>query len=185
MRCRPEHLHSTRRQVDDEDGVIPHQAAARPDFRGEEIGSGDRAPMRAQERLPRRGPVRHGRKAVRFQDPGNRRSADAVPEVCQRALNPRIAPRRVLRHHAHDQPADLPEHASTARRRLRVCPLPRDQVPVPTQQRIGGDDRGDLAQPPTPQPVRPNGEPPPVVIGQVQAPSDYPRSAMSRSAACD
>jgi hypothetical protein len=39
------------------------------------------------------------------------------------------------------------------------------------RQRIGGDDGGDLVQPPTPQPVRPNGEPSPVVIGQAQAPS--------------
>jgi hypothetical protein len=126
--------------------------------------------MRAQERLPRRWSFRHGRKAVRLQDPGNRRSADAVSEVLQRPLNPRIAPRRIPRRHAHDQLADLRERASTARRWVRVRPLPRNELPVPAQQRIGGDDRSDLAQPPTAQPVRPNSEPPPVVIGQAQVP---------------
>jgi hypothetical protein len=33
----------------------------------------------------------------------------------------------------------------------------------------GGDDRGDLAQPPTAQAVRPSSKPAPVVIGQLQA----------------
>jgi len=41
---------------------------------------------------------------------------------------------------------------------------------VPAQQGIGGDNRRDLAQPPTAQAVRPHGQPAPVVIGQVQAP---------------
>ena len=40
---------------------------------------------------------------------------------------------------------------------------------MPAQERIGGDDRGDLAQPPTAQAVRPSRKPAPVVIGQLQA----------------
>ena len=40
---------------------------------------------------------------------------------------------------------------------------------MPAQERIWGDDRGDLAQPPTAQPVRPHGKPTPLVIGQLQA----------------
>jgi hypothetical protein len=39
----------------------------------------------------------------------------------------------------------------------------------PAQERIGGDDRGDLTQPPTTQAIRTHGKPAPVVIGQRQA----------------
>jgi hypothetical protein len=49
------------------------------------------------------------------------------------------------------QAPDLREHASTARRSPRVRPFPRDELPVPAQQRIWSDDRGDLAQPATAQ----------------------------------
>ena len=41
---------------------------------------------------------------------------------------------------------------------------------MPAEQRVGRDDRGDLAQRLTAQPERPHGEPPPVVIGQTQTP---------------
>jgi hypothetical protein len=37
------------------------------------------------------------------------------------------------------------EHAGTLRH-LRVRPLPRDSLPMPPQNRVGGDDRGDIAQ---------------------------------------
>jgi hypothetical protein len=40
---------------------------------------------------------------------------------------------------------------------------------VPAQERVWGDDRGDLAQAPTAQAVRPHGQLAPVVVGQRQA----------------
>ena len=47
--------------------------------------------------------------------------------------------------------------------------IPRDELSVPAQERIGGDDRGDIAQLPTAQTMRPHGQPARVDIGQLQA----------------
>jgi hypothetical protein len=41
---------------------------------------------------------------------------------------------------------------------------------MPSENRVGGDDGGDLMQPSTPQAVPTHGEPPPLLIGQLQAP---------------
>lgn len=42
---------------------------------------------------------------------------------------------------------------------------------MPSQNRVGRDDRGDLTQSSTSQPVPAHGEPTPFVIGQSKAPS--------------
>ena len=101
MRRRPEDLDPPRGEVDDKHRVERDQATPRPHFRREEIRAGDRAPVRAQKRLPRCRTLRHGRDAVRPQNPGNRRAADAMPEILERALDPRVAPRRILLRHPH------------------------------------------------------------------------------------
>jgi hypothetical protein len=41
---------------------------------------------------------------------------------------------------------------------------------MPAQQGVGRDDRRNLAQPATAKPVRPHGEPPPIVVPQLDAP---------------
>ena len=56
---------------------------------------------------------------------------------------------------AYDNRRRISASTPLARRLPRVRPLPRDEPPVPAQERIGGNDRGDLAQPPTAQAVRP------------------------------
>ena len=96
MRCRPENLHTAGRQIDDEHRVVRHGALPRPNFGGEEIRSGDRAPMRAEKRLPRCRALRNRRQARRLQDPLNRRAAHAVADVLVRALDPRVPPRRIF-----------------------------------------------------------------------------------------
>jgi len=65
-------VHTARGEVDDKHRVVGHQAAPRPDFRGEEICGRDRAPMGAQKRLPRGRALRDRGQARRFQDPPNR-----------------------------------------------------------------------------------------------------------------
>ena len=42
---------------------------------------------------------------------------------------------------------------------------------MPSEQRVGGDDRRDVAQRLASQPVGPHGEPAPVVLGEAQTPS--------------
>src|SRR5438034_6847435 len=61
----------------------------------------------------------------------------------------RVAPRGILLGHAHDEPSDLREHARTPAPPLRVRPFARDELPMPPENRVGRDNRGDLAQPAT------------------------------------
>ena len=72
MRRRPEDLHPPRRQLDDNHRIERHESPPRPHFGREEIRTGDLAPVRPQKRLPRCRTLRHGRDAVRPQDPCNR-----------------------------------------------------------------------------------------------------------------
>ena len=53
---------------------------------------------------------------------------------------------------------------------MHVRPLARDELSMPSEQRVGGDDRRDVAHRLASQPVSPHGEPAPVVIGETQAP---------------
>jgi hypothetical protein len=68
-----------------------------------------------------------------------------MADVLQRALNPRVAPRRILGGHPHNEPLNLWHHAAPARR-AGVRPFPGDQLPVPTQQCVWRRDRGNLLQ---------------------------------------
>ena len=83
---------------------------------------------------------------VRLQDPRDRRAADPMADILQRTNDPSVAPRGVVLGHQHDQTPDLREHARTAATPLRVRPLPRDQLPMPPENRVGRDDRGDLTE---------------------------------------
>ena len=89
-----------------------------------------------------------------------------MADVLQRAEDPRVAPRGILLGHPHDQTPDLREHARTTASPLRVRPFPRDQLPMPPQNRVGRDDRGDLTKAATAQPVSVHGQPPAFLIGQ-------------------
>src|SRR5882762_725237 len=93
-----------------------------------------------------------------------------MPKLLKGTLNPCVSPRRILLGHLDDQATDLGEHDAAAGLTARVGPLPRNQLAVPAQQRVRGDDRGDLAQPLTAYAVRPYSKPAPVLIGQLQTP---------------
>jgi hypothetical protein len=53
---------------------------------------------------------------------------------------------------------------------LAVGPFPGDELPVPSEQRVRRDDRRDVTQGLAAQPVGSRGKPPPVVIGESEAP---------------
>ena len=89
-------------------------------------------------------------------------------QILQRALDARVAPPRVLSRHPHDEAADLREHTGPSGTPFRVRPFPGDEVPVPSQNRVGRDDRRDLRQHPTTQPFAEGGQPSPVTIRQPQ-----------------
>jgi hypothetical protein len=63
--------------------------------------------VRQQECAPRRRPLRHWRNPVRLERSGNRRTADAMAEVLQSALDSGVSPVRVLFRHPDDHASDL------------------------------------------------------------------------------
>jgi len=76
-----QHLHPPGREINHEHRVERHEAARRPYLGREEVGSGDRAPMRAQKRLPRRRAVRCGKQTAGLHNPRDRRASDLPPQV--------------------------------------------------------------------------------------------------------
>ena len=94
-----------------------------------------------------------------------------MPEILERPADSGVAPRRVLFRHAHDESRDVGEHARTTALPPRVRPLARDQLPMPPQNRVGRDKRGDLSQPATTQQVPAHGQPTPIIIAQPEASS--------------
>ena len=68
-----------------------------------------------------------------------------MADILEGALYPRVAPRRILPGHAHDQTPNLGEHAAPTHPGRRVRPFAGDQLSVPAEQRVGRDDRGDFA----------------------------------------
>src|SRR5258706_7186442 len=89
-----------------------------------------------------------------------------MADILQRTLDPRVAPGRILFRHPHDEPLDFGEYAATAGPTRGTRPLPRDEFPMPAQNRVGGDDRGDLPQPMTAQPMSVLGQSTTLLVGQ-------------------
>ena len=74
-----------------------------------------------------------------------------MPELSQFALNAAVAPAVVLTSHPDNQVADGLPQARPAHPPGHVGPLPGDQTAMPAHQRIGGDERGDGVERPSPE----------------------------------
>jgi hypothetical protein len=96
-----------------------------------------------------------------------------VAEILERALHPRVPPRRILLRHPPYQLADFGEDTTTACSCRCVRPLAGDELPVPAEQRVGRDDRRHVAQCLPAHSVGARGESPPVLVGEPQAPSTH------------
>jgi hypothetical protein len=91
--------------------------------------------------------MRGGRAGSRgLSGPWQRCSAQRPTQVLQRSLDPRVAPRGILRGHPQNERRDLPHDPRTAWSLRLERPLPGDQVTVPPEDCVGGHDRGDLTQ---------------------------------------
>jgi hypothetical protein len=121
------------------------EAARGTDLDGEEVGCGDRAGMRVQERAPRGRSLWRRRDSGRLQDLGDGGPRHFVADVRERADDARVAPARVLPGHADGQPADARHDCWPARAPVlgRGRPLRRDEAAMPAHERVGCHDRGD------------------------------------------
>ena len=124
--------------------------------------------MRPQKCLPRGRSLGHRGDAVRLQDPRNRGSPDTMPDVLQCPAHARVAPGGILLGHPHDQAPNLHEDARTTAAPLRVRPLAGDELPMPAENRVGRDDRGDVTKAPTPQAVAVPGQSPAFLVAQAK-----------------
>jgi len=139
----PAEVHAAGGQFDEEQHVDPLQQHG---VDGEEVTGQDRLGLCGEELLPGR-PA----SAWRWVHPGvvgdlpNRAGRDPVAEPGQVALDPSVAPGRVLCRQPQHQQADLPVDWWATRPGVRIGPMPGDQLPVPAKQ--GG--RGDEERRPT------------------------------------
>src|SRR5262245_52273096 len=90
-----------------------------------------------------------------------------MANVAQRALDPRIAPRRIVSRHPHDELTNL-EQDTAPSRSPAVRPLPRDQLTVPPKQSVRRRNRGDLPQDRTADSVRSDSQPTAILVRETQ-----------------
>jgi len=97
-----------------------------------------------------------------FQHITDRRATERVAELEQLALEPAVAPARVLGGQAEDQGLQLgADRRSPARQSATVRPLPPHELAVPLQHGLGLDEQQDLRElgaRPIREPDEPGGE---------------------------
>jgi hypothetical protein len=103
IRRRTHYLHPPALEIQHEQRVVGPQPAGSPHFPREEVGRGNRAPVRPQRGAPRRGPFWCRRDPVVLQHPGHHTSRDPVIKVPQCPLGPTVAPARIIRGHPDDE----------------------------------------------------------------------------------
>ena len=95
-----------------------------------------------------------------------------MTEIFQGPLDAGIAPRRILGGHSHDETPNLPQDSRPADSRRCIRPFPGNEQPVPPQNRVGSDDRGNLAQDPASEAPAADSQSAALVIGQLQRSAD-------------
>ena len=151
LRVDPGDGHAAGSQLDHEEDEVPPEPRQRQHLDGEQIAGRQALPVRLQERLPGHVPAPLGRRvdSVVVQDPLHRGPGDSVAEVRERAADPRVAPPRIVdRHPDHELGDVLSGHWSTSTSAGAAIVFRGDQSPVPTQDRVRGDDARDLRQDP-------------------------------------
>jgi hypothetical protein len=138
-------------QADEERGAVGHPVAERQYPRLKHVD--ECRPMCPHKRLPGHRTVSARRNTVFFQDPSNRGPTHVMSEVLQGALNPRIAPRRVLRRHAHGERPDLRVHTRAPRAATCVRPLADDQIAMPPENGVRRGDYGHIPKDAASDPV--------------------------------
>ena len=141
-------LDATRRQLDHEEDIEGDETTWSPDLDGEKVSSGEHAPVGLEELTPRRSFAALGSRvdSVLLEDVGDCRSANAVTDILQSALDSSVAPARILSSHSDGQVRDDLHDPSSPRTTPFVGPLLGNELPVPSEDRVGSDERCDFGQ---------------------------------------
>ena len=94
-----------------------------------------------------------------------------MAEVLERALDPRVAPARIVGGHPDHQAPDFHLYSGSPKPRRRVRPLPRDQLAVPSENRVRRDDRRNLRENPSAEALTDDGKTPPFVVTEPHSPA--------------
>ena len=117
---------------------------------GEEVGGGEHVPMGLEELVPRRSlaPLGSGIDAVVFKDVADRGASNSMAHIPERSLDSRVAPSGILSCHADDQLGDDLHDPRSAGGMTLVRPLLSNQLPVPSKDGVGSDERRNLGERP-------------------------------------
>ena len=136
---------SSRLQIDHEEHEIPNQTAPCDDFYSEKVSRGDGSPVRFKKRSPCGFPQRCRVHPVLEKDSLDCVSTDLESQIVECPFDSGVTPLGIVSSHLEDQPFDLRRFPRPTRSTLLgPIVLLRDEFPVPSKQRIGGDERADL-----------------------------------------
>jgi hypothetical protein len=131
-------VNSSGAQFDEEQHIQPFEPHG---VDGEEVAGDDPSGLLAQERAPGGGRSPRRRvQSVAAQRRADRGRRNSNTKAQQLALDPLIAPARVLAGQANDQLLQLMVEWRLACSAVRVGPRARDEAAVPAQQRLGLDE---------------------------------------------
>lgn len=144
----PRNLDAASLQVNHDEHHVADEASPGDDFDGEEIHRRDRAPMSLEKRAPGGRAVAGGIDSLLEEDSSDGIAGDDEPEIGECALDSRIAPTRVFDCHPDGEVSKLAGDAGASRAAsgapvVLLC----HELSIPPQERIGPDDRGQLAEP--------------------------------------
>ena len=110
--------------------------------------------------------VRRRLDAVGFEDSGDSRVRDVVPQIRQCPLEAVIAPSRILTGHTQDEFNDFPfdTGTSSAFPPAAVVPVPGNEFAMPTEDRIRSNDGGQLLKRFAPEDLAFEGQTPTLAI---------------------
>jgi len=142
----PGDLHRARLQLHEEQHEVANQAARGQHFDREEVRGRKALPMRREKRLPRRfrAALRCRLDTVIFENRFDRVAGEVMPEMFQPAADPRVAPGRILVSQADDECGEVRLRGRATRPSgLRAVIFLGNELPIPPQNRVRGDDAGD------------------------------------------
>ena len=104
-----------------------------------------------------------------WSDPGDRRSTDSMSEVLERTPDPGVSPPGILSGHPNRQLLDDLHDPASPWAAAFVGPLLGNELPVPTKDGVGSDERGNLGEGASPDNFAPDRKPPTLSIGQAKS----------------
>ena len=129
--------------------MVSDEAEHGQDLDGEEVRGGDGTPMGGEEGLPRHGEaaLRSWDDAEAIEDTFDSVAADRDTQIGQGPLDPGVAPGWVFVGHGGDEAGDIGLGVWPAWPAIgRPVVFPGDEVAIPAEQGVRGDDPGDLFQ---------------------------------------